>query len=435
MPGQRGLIIAAPASGSGKTVVTLAVLRALKNRGVRVGCAKAGPDYIDPGYHAAASGQGSTNLDIWAMRTATFDDVALRIPGDVAICEGVMGLFDGAGQGGDLGSTADLAAYTGWPVILVVDAAKQSASVAALVRGFATHRADVTISGVILNKVGSERHAGMLIRAIAEALPGLAVLGAIPRDPRLDLPERHLGLVLAQEHAALDRFLDEAADLIAGRINLDALLDLAAPSALSSPQVPPSPAPGRRIAIAQDRAFAFIYPHLLAAWRAAGAEIQPFSPLRDEAPARESDFILLPGGYPELYGATLAAASRFCRGMKDAASRGVTIYGECGGYMVLGDDLTDAAGATHKMLGLLPVSTSLAAPKRSLGYRIVQGLNGPWRGQALRGHEFHYASVIRSGTAMPLWTLYDADNVIIGEAGHVVGSVSGSFFHMIDPAG
>ena len=432
---QHGLIIAAPASGSGKTVVTLALLRALKNRGIRVGCAKAGPDYIDPGYHAAAAGHGSTNLDIWAMREATLNQVARSISGDVVICEGVMGLFDGGGQGGELGSTADLAAHTGWPVILVVDAAKQSASVAALVRGFTTHRLDVKISGVILNKVGSVRHAGMLTQSIAKALPGLPVLGAIPRDPSLVLPERHLGLVLAQEHAELEQFLDEAARLIEGRIDLDALLDLAVPSILASLESPPPWAPGRRIAIAQDRAFAFIYPHLLASWRAAGSEIIPFSPLRDETPASESDYILLPGGYPELYGESLASASNFRRGMMNAAARGVAIHGECGGYMVLGERLIDAAGATHRMLGLLPVDTSLATPKRHLGYRVVDGVNGTWRGQTLRGHEFHYASVTRSGVAMPLWSMRDADGSDVGEAGHVLGSVSGSFFHMIDPAG
>ncbi len=432
MAAARGIIIAAPASGSGKTIVTLALLRALKNRGVAVGCAKAGPDYIDPGFHAAAAGRSSVNLDIWAMRKDMLDRTTAAISGELVICEGVMGLFDGAGQGGNLGSTADLAAHTGWPVILVVDAAKQSASVAALVRGFAAHRADVSLAGVILNKVGSDRHAGMLRQALHEALPDLAVLGAIPRDAALALPERHLGLVLAEEHPALDQLLDAAAAVVARSVDLDALQDLAAPrSSGAGGSLRPS-APGRRIAIARDRAFAFVYPHLLDGWRADGAEILTFSPLQDEAPAEQADFIFLPGGYPELHGATLAGATRFRDGMKRAAAREVAIYGECGGYMVLGERLIDAGGTAHAMLGLLPVTTSLAEPKRHLGYRAVDGLGGPWRGQSLRGHEFHYARVTEAGNAAPLWSMCDADGAGLGEVGHVVGSVSGSFFHMID---
>lgn len=435
MAGRRGIIIAAPASGSGKTIVTLALLRALTTSGVDVGCAKAGPDYIDPGFHAAASGRRSVNLDIWAMREATLDGIIAAIPGDLVICEGVMGLFDGAGAGGDLGSTADLAGHTGWPVVLVVDAAKQSASVAALVRGFASHRPDIALAGVILNKIGSARHAGMLRRALEQALPDLKILGAIPRDAAMELPARHLGLVLAEEHPALDRFLDTAAALVAQHLDLATLVSLAVagrpgPAAAGMPA-----APGRRIALARDRAFAFAYPHLLDGWRAAGAEILPFSPLADEAPAADADFIFLPGGYPELYGATLAKAARFRGGMNEAAARGTAIYGECGGYMILGETLIDTAGVTHPMLGLLPVTTSLATPRRHLGYRAVAGLAGPWRGRILRGHEFHYATIVATGSAPALWSMRDADGVDLGMAGHVAGPVSGSFFHLIDAAG
>ena len=435
MAAPRGIIIAAPSSGSGKTIITLALLRALRNRGIAVGSAKAGPDYIDPGFHAAASGRSAVNLDIWAMRLPVLDRAASAISGEIVICEGAMGLFDGAGRGGNLGSTADLAAHTGWPVVLVVDAARQSASVAALVRGFATHRSDVTLAGVILNKIGSARHAGMLRQALGETLPGVAVLGAIPRDPALTLPERHLGLVLAEEHLDLDRFLDAAATVVARSVDLAALQTLATPVKRDAGAGVSPRAPGRRIAVARDRAFAFVYPHLLDNWRAAGAEILPFSPLGDAAPAEDADFIFLPGGYPELHATRLAAARQFRDGMTRAAARGVAIYAECGGYMVLGERLIDAGGTAHKMLGLLPVATSLAAPRRHLGYRVVEGLDGPWQGQRLRGHEFHYASLTGSGAALPLWSMRDADGDSLGEVGHVVGSVSGSFFHMIDPTG
>ena len=435
MAAPRGLILASPSSGSGKTSVTLALLRALKQLGCAVAGAKAGPDYIDPGFHAAAAGRASVNLDIWAMRPQALDRAIAGIDAEIILCEGVMGLFDGAGQGGDLGSTGDLAAYTGWPVILVVDTAKQSASVAALVRGFASHRADVPLAGVILNRVGSERHAGMLTRALATALPDLPILGVIPREPALVLPERHLGLVLAGEHAALDSFLDGAAAIIAKSVDLDGLCALAGSFRHGAELQPPDRPPGRRIAIARDIAFAFAYPHLLDDWRGQGCDILPFSPLKDEAPARDADFVFLPGGYPELHAATLAGAEQFRAGLQAAAARHTPIYGECGGYMVLGAALIDGRGIRHRMAGLLPVVTSMAQPKRHLGYRRALGMAGPWRGVALRGHEFHYAAVTEAGSAAPLWSLMDADGAALGDAGHVVGSVSGSFFHMIDRVG
>ena len=204
----RGVILAAPASGQGKTLTALSLLRAFQRTGRAVVGAKAGPDYIDPGYHAAASGRPSFNLDPWAMRPETISAIVESIDADYILCEGVMGLFDGAGAKGDRGSTADLAAITGWPVVMVVDAQGQSGSVAALLKGFANHRPDITLSGIILNRVGSDRHAGMLRSAIETHLPDLAVLGTIPRDNRLALPSRHLGLVLAGEQPDLDSVPD-----------------------------------------------------------------------------------------------------------------------------------------------------------------------------------------------------------------------------------
>jgi cobyrinic acid a,c-diamide synthase len=435
MSGIRGFVIAAPASGSGKTVVTLGLLRLLRRRGTAVASFKVGPDYIDPGFHAAASGRPCFNLDPWAMRPASVARLVAGAAGaELAIAEGVMGLFDGALDGS--GSTADLAAATGWPVILVVDVRGQSASAAALLRGFMTHRQDVRIAGAIFNQVGSEGHAELVRRAV-EPL-GVAFLGALPRDPALALPERHLGLVQASEHGSLENFLEGAADWMQRRIDLDRLVGLALPARSASatpdgkPMIPPL---GQRIAVAHDDAFRFAYPALLEGWRAAGAEITSFSPLADEAPAAEADAIFLPGGYPELHAGRLAANERLRRGLADAAGRGATIYGECGGYMLMGRGLADAAGARHRMMELLPVETSFAERRLHLGYREVTLAQdcalGP-AGARYRGHEFHYATVLAEGEGEALFTAADATGRDLGAAGRRQARVFGSFLHLID---
>ncbi len=439
-----GLIVAAPASGSGKTVVTLALLRALGNAGVAVASAKAGPDYIDPAFHRFASGRACINLDPWAMRPATLSHlVAAHSTGaELLLAEGVMGLFDGVNLPGrpDAGSTADLATLTGWPVVLVVDAGRQAASVGALVAGFAEHRDDVDVVGVIFNRVASDAHTAVLRDAVEQATPAVAVLGAVPRHSALTLPERHLGLVPAGEHQALEPFLDKAAAIVAEAIDLAALQALARPARLAGPEIdlsPPLPPLGQRIAVAQDRAFGFVYPSLLEAWRDAGAEILAFSPLAGQAPAGDADAVYLPGGYPELHAGELAAAALFLDGLRAAAARSAAIFGECGGYMVLGESLTDADGVTHAMAGLLPVETSFAERRLHLGYRVATLAGaGPLgaRGAAFRGHEFHYATVVREGPGQPLFEAKSAAGADLGPSGCVDGTVGGSFIHLIDRA-
>jgi len=432
LSGPRGVILAAPASGSGKTVVTLGLLRAFKHRGIDVAGAKAGPDYIDPGFHAAAAGRVSINLDPWAMRPETIAGLVARMQAELVLCEGVMGLFDGAGAAGDQGSTADLALMTGWPVVLIVDASGQSASVAALLRGFATHRPGLELAGVIFNRVASARHRALLEAAVRADLPDLALLGAVPRDAALTLPSRHLGLVLAEEHVALTGFLDQAADLMVESIDLDGLAALSQPARTIPADALSWPPLGQRIAVARDAAFAFAYPHLIESWRRDGAEILPFSPLADEAPDADADAAYLPGGYPELHAGTLAAAERFKTGLARAGARDAVIYGECGGYMVLGQGLVDGAGERHAMAGLLPVETSFASPARHLGYRQVTALAGPWNRQRFRAHEFHYATELTSPTEAPLFDAADAVGTPLGAVGCVAGRVSGSFIHLID---
>lgn len=436
-----GLIIAAPSSGSGKTVVTLGLLRQFARTGVAVSSAKVGPDYIDPAFHAIATVRPCRNLDTWAMRPATLSSAIETLADDGPIvCEGVMGLFDGArGVSGEAdGSSAALSRLTGWPVVLVVDASAQAASAAAVVRGFATHDAEVPIAGVIFNRVGSDAHAAILIEATAAAFPNLPVLGCLPRLEGMNLPERHLGLVQAIEHPDLPGFMDCAADWVAAHLDLDRLQNLFTPAHTADNDgalAPPLPPLGQRIAVAQDRAFAFAYPHILDGWRRAGAEILTFSPLDDGTPDADADAVYLPGGYPELDAGTLAQAVAFRAGMAGAAERGAAIFGECGGYMVLGEALTDADGTVHRMLGLLPVETSFQDRRLHLGYRQLK-LKSECAlgdvGACYRGHEFHYATVVRESGAQPLFAAANSAGALLDDMGLVQGRVSGSFAHLID---
>ncbi|WP_244493577.1 cobyrinate a,c-diamide synthase [Aureimonas sp. N4] len=422
-----GFVLAAPQSGSGKTLTTLALLRLLTRQGMALRSAKAGPDYIDPAFHAAATGHPSVNLDPFAMRPDLLRALAFADARPLVV-EAMMGLYDGAADGS--GSAADLAEMLGLPVVFLVDCAKQSHSIAALVRGFRDHRPSLRFAGLMLNRVGSLRHETLLRDALKPL--GLPILAVLPADPALTLPERHLGLVQAGERADLAGFLDRAAAWMASGLQpgaLDGLLGVT----LRAPAPPKPLAPlGAHIAVARDTAFAFSYPHLLEGWRQAGAALSFFSPLADEGPAAEADAVFLPGGYPELHAGRLAAASRFPEGMQAAARRGALIYGECGGYMALGEGLVDADGIRHGMLGLLPVETSFAQRKRHLGYRRLAPLPGaPWP-HALTGHEFHYATIVREGAAERLFEARDAVGTDLGAMGLRRGRVMGSFAHVID---
>ncbi len=426
-------MIAAPASGSGKTTVTLGLLRAFADHGMALAPGKAGPDFIDPAFHAAAARADCLNYDPWAMRPELLADLSARQrDGDrLLLVEAMMGLFDGAADG--TGTPADLAAMLGLPIVLVVDCSRLSHSVAALVRGYIDFRADVRVCGVILNKVGSARHEAMLRDALKRA--GVTVFGAIARDPGLVLPERHLGLVQAGEHAALEDFVDRAAEVMRRSIALDRLADAGAcqsgPVPADAPRLEPL---GQRIAIARDRAFAFIYAHILQGWRDNGAEISFFSPLADETPAADCDAVYLPGGYPELHAETLANATNFKEGMVAAARRGARVYGECGGYMTLGEGLVSADGARHAMLGLLPLVTSFAERRRQLGYRRLTPLDASGFSRPMTAHEFHYSTVVDEGDADRLFAVADATGADLGKAGLRRGNVSGSYMHLIDIA-
>lgn len=430
-----GIMIAAPRSGSGKTTVTLGLLRALKRRGFKVQPFKCGPDYIDPAFHAVAAGRPSFNLDSWAMRWEHAAHIMAEAArgADIVVCEALMGLFDGVARPGlwGNGASADIAAKMGWPVILVLDISGQSQTAAAVARGFQDYREGVSIAAVILNRAGSQRH----IRFAADALEsaGLTVAGALPREKAVVLPERHLGLVQAEETEEIESRLDALANFIDANVDLDKIAGFASQARVSLQQRRPSRPPGQRIALARDEAFSFVYPHLLAGWREAGAEILPFSPLADEGPDESADVVWLPGGYPELHAGALANARRFKATIsKFAQSR--PVHGECGGYMVLGAGLVDADGTRHEMLGLLGLETSFATRRMNLGYRRAElleacPLGSP--GDTLTGHEFHYARVLASPDAA-LFKLENAGGDILEDRGSRRGFATGSFFHFID---
>jgi cobyrinic acid a,c-diamide synthase len=321
--------------------------------------------------------------------------------------------------------------------------AGQSQSAAAVLRGFATHDPAVRIAGVVLNRVGSERHRALVSDAIAALGLSIPILGAVPRDAALALPERHLGLIQAAEHDDLASWLDRLAALAERQLDLDAILARAAPlpspagigrgPALTMAGLPP---PGQRIAIASDAAFSFVYPHILNGWRRAGAEIVTFAPLADETPPENCDACWLPGGYPELHAGALAAASAFRAGLARFAQTR-PVHGECGGYMVLGQGLTDAAGTRHAMAGLLGHATSFAQRKLQLGYRQARLLvDSPigTAGNVVRGHEFHYATLISTGDDAPLADLMDGQGQALGPCGGRRDRVTGTFFHAIAPS-
>ena len=427
-----GLLISAPSSGTGKTTVMLGLLRARKDDGVTVQPFKSGPDYIDPAFHLAAAGRPSFNFDTWAMDSGLLGAIASKAAGaDICVAEGSMGLFDGVatqGQSG-FGTSAETAQGMGWPVVLVIDVGGQAQSAAATALGFKAYWPDLPFAGVILNRVASPRHERLTRLGMERA--GVTVLGALPRRGDLQLPERHLGLIQAVEHPDLESAIAGYASFLRDNVDLAAIRAAAQSAAAPAPTDLPPP-PAQRIALARDAAFSFTYPHLLEGWRAQGAEILPFSPLADVAPAADADLVWLPGGYPELHGGTLAAAETFRAGLRKHAET-KPVHGECGGYMALGEALIDKEGNRHQMAGLLGLVTSYEKRKFHLGYRraVLQApMPGFEPGAALRGHEFHYTTILDEPDA-PLAQVADADGNPVPETGSRKGHVTGTFFHLI----
>jgi len=398
----KGLVVAAPASGSGKTVVSLGLMEALKRRGLRVQPFKAGPDYIDPGHHAALLGRPSYNLDTWMMGQAAVARTFCAKAGaaDVSVVEGVMGLFDGRDGRSEEGSTAHLAKVLGLPVLLVVNAEKAARSIGALIKGFEEFDPGVGLKWVVFNRVGSARHYSMLRDAIPKGSK-VRALGYIPRDEALAMPERHLGLVTSSSigRAKWRSFVERAGSVVESHLDIDMLLKGSALSACApAMQDEPNPAPtqGPLIALALDKAFCFYYEENLDILRSFGARLVPFSPMKDTGLPKGAQGLYIGGGYPEIYGAALERNASMREDIRRAARKGMPVYAECGGLMYLGRAIQDMKGRKTAGVGVFPWSARMQEKRAALGYREISVKRGSAffaSGGRLRGHEFRYSGI------------------------------------------
>ena len=429
-----GVVIGGVSSGVGKTTIAAGISAALRLRGLTVQPFKAGPDYIDPTYLEAFAGRSCRNLDTWMLPSAHVRELFGRAAAgaDIALIEGVMGLHDGRSGTDGAGSTASLARLLHLPVVLVVDASAMARSAAAVVLGYQQLDPALRFAGVILNRVAGAGHAAMCTEAIEE-VTGLPVLGWLPRDTGIALPERHLGLVPAVERAPQPQLEARLVALIEQHIDLDALLARLAEceTPVSRRLFPDKPAAPRvRIAVARDAAFHFYYEDSLDLLRAWGVELLPFSPTEDAALPPGADAVLIGGGFPELAAPQLAANAPMLASVRAAASAGLPIYGECGGLMYLGGHLTMFDGSRHRMLGLVPADSVMTTDRMSLGYRQVASLGTPFlpAGEAVRGHEFHWSTLeapVQEATAA--YRVLDDDP---RPEGFRVGSVTATYVHL-----
>lgn len=400
------LVIAAIQSGAGKTTVATGLMAALSRNGMRVQPYKVGPDYIDPTYHTAATGRISRNLDGWMCKPDLIRHLVARSAAgaDIALIEGVMGLFDGAGARSEEGSTAQMAKWLGAPVLLVVDAKGMARSVGALLQGFTQFDPALRIAGVIFNNVGSESHYRLLCEAVQSYAQSVTPVGYLPKQGAIRAPERHLGLVPSYEQPQVAAYLDSLATLIAQTVDIAAVIELARRhhQPLEAPDLAPglgtqaSAGAGVRIGIARDAAFHFYYEDGLDVLRNLGAELVEFSPLRDRELPPNLGALYFGGGFPEVYRKDLAENEGIRRAIRQAIGLGLPVYAECGGLMFLTQAIVDTDEIEWPMVGVLPVKARMQKRLASLGYvtAAVQGetlLGGP--GETLRGHEFHWSVV------------------------------------------
>lgn len=402
------LVIAATQSGSGKTTIVTGLLAALKSRGLTVQSFKIGPDYIDPGYHRLASGRAAHNLDTWLVPSARLPEIfADECSGaDIAIVEGVMGLYDG-GRGG-VSSTAEIAHLIDAPVLLVIDCKSMGASAAAIARGFRDYDSSVNVAGVILNRLGSATHETMIREAMAGV--NMPVYGALRRSDELKMPERHLGLLPVEENSE-QQVIAKMGAAVASALDIDGITRLAqssvtactASDTASAENQPTTGTKKCRIGIARDEAFSFYYPTSLAVLERMGAELVPFSPLHDsELP--EVDGIIIGGGFPEMFAAELAANVTMCESISRAADGNMPIYAECGGYMYLLERLVDFSGEPHAMVGVFSGEATMTQKLQMVGYVEAEltepSILGPV-GTTMHGHEFHFSVDSEADTARP----------------------------------
>jgi cobyrinic acid a,c-diamide synthase len=435
-----GFIIAAPGSGSGKTTLALGLMAALARRGMQVAPFKVGPDFIDPGHHRHVTGRVSRNLDGWMLPRATnernFHDHLCK--DNIAVVEGVMGLFDGYDGRSEAGSTAQMAKWLGLPVLLVVDARSMARSAAALVQGFENFDSAVNFLGVVFNRIGSPRHLEYLRDALSDHV-AMPCWGGIPRESDIRMPERHLGLVTADDHPLESAHLDCLVSLIEAHLELDGLIEALhpIPEAAATPGEKGGMAEKRpRIGVARDRAFCFYYPENLEMLTACGADLVRFSPLNDPLPPDGLDGMYFGGGYPEMVAAELSANRSMRAAVRAMSLEGMPIYGECGGFMYLCRALIDSRGQPHEMTGCFPYTTRMLARRKALGYREItlraDSIFGP-PGARARGHEFHYSQLEASGIEARSEMVYrvaSRSGQTIPEEGYLRRATLGSYIHL-----
>lgn len=426
-------------SGAGKTTITLGLMAALKRRGLRVAPFKVGPDFIDPGHHTALTGTISRNLDGWMLERETNRTTfwnAVR-GADIAVVEGVMGLYDGYDGRSEAGSTAQMAKWLGLPVILVVGARSMARSAAALVQGFEGFDPELNFAGVVFNHLGSDRHLTYLQEAI-EGHVTTPCLGGLRRDSVTTIPERHLGLLTAEDHRLSEAQIEELADAIEAGIDLDRLLDSLPEIAMDTSGSPPVSVslqthPRVRIAVARDRAFCFYYAENLELLERAGAQIVPFSPLSDKQLPADIGGIYFGGGYPELHAAALAANTGLLQAVKKASRTEMPIYGECGGFMYLCREIVDVEGLAHPMTGCLPFKSRMIGSLKSLGYREIHLRRSTLLGPAdtrLRGHEFHYSETEIDAGWQGVYEVSDRQGRPKANEGFITQQTLGSYYHL-----
>jgi len=436
------IVIGVTQSGSGKTLLSLAVMAALTRRGLKVQPFKCGPDFIDPGFHKAVTGNASINLDGWMLSReacsrsfVTAMNPAQGSKPDIAVVEGVMGLFDGASGSSDAGSTAQIAKWLDAQVLLVIDGRSMARSFAAVAHGFTTFDPDITFAGCIANRVGSANHVSLVREAMKTYCPELFLAGCMPRNEALVLPSRHLGLVTADEGVLSAERIGALADWADEHIDFEQLLSgLPEEHFFCSRQTPVSSGSVRkvRIAVASDVAFSFCYPDNLRLLEEAGAEILLFSPLADTRLPEDVDGVYLPGGYPELYAERLSFNVSMRSAIRDFSASGRPVYAECGGFMFLAKQLTTDAG-TYPMCGVFDVRCTMDKRRRALGYREVTTTADSILGTAgttARGHEFHYSYVEEEPACAGLYTVTDRTGNTTSTSGYVTHNTVGSYVHL-----
>lgn len=432
------IVISAPHSGCGKTTISTGLMAAL-SKSKSVQAFKVGPDYIDPGYHMRATGRPSRNLDSWMLSHNAVLQTAERgqEDADIAIIEGVMGLYDGYDALTERGSTAELAKLLGAPVIIVLDVSKMARTAGAVALGLRDFDPVLQVAGVICNRVGSDTHARWVTEAV-EAM-GLPVIGCIPRLDALHLPERHLGLHMAHERSdKINAFLDASARAMETYLDLDRLMEIATSAAATAiPQAVDNSAPAAtqrvRIAVAQDAAFCFYYQDNFDLLEAAGAELVFFSPLQDETLPDGVDGLYLGGGYPELYAHKLAANYSMMQSLAHAIHSGLPTYAECGGLMVLTQRIVTIDGQSHTMLGILPGFAKMRDRVR-IGYREINAHVDTLllqRGETTRGHEFHYSDWLERGANIPVaYAITPRNDASVTFEGYAEHNLLASYVHI-----